>query len=307
MFTRKVFILILVALLVLSVGSCTPKKVYSPVDVPPQTKNLETVEQSIRDTSESIDESADSIDKEIQGARTDSEKIESPKSLIAILSEYYDNVNFETTHLRELSDELDKSRLLLQESTSKVSQLETGVLTLKDEYNKILKEKEKLEKEKSDRFVDMLAWVGIVGVIGLGACVAVGVMGRIDIALAGAALFGTFIAVAIFVKMFMLWIGIGVGILVLSLIGYMLYKFINKSKELSHLDKVSEELISTVEVNKTAMTPEARQKMFGSGPTPGQIDIIQSKDTKNYVKEKKSQGQIKLATKPEAESIQKKT
>jgi ABC-type oligopeptide transport system substrate-binding subunit len=160
---------------------------------------------------------------------------------------------------------------------------EDNLKNAKEYKKKIIEQTEeitKLKNENTKMIQNMLAWVSVLCVIGIGISLLIGFVLRTPVAFLVASGCAATLGVSIAVTIYMKSIGLvaiicmGVGLLVASV--YVIMQIINR-------DKVVKDLVDTNEIAKQNLTAENKKKVFGGDDKPGLVEEIQSPITKQFV------------------------
>ena len=261
------------------------------IDAPPERPSLVDegelagqIAEDLGGVAENVGESADSIDRHAN----DIEAATPPESRPAIKPSL-DGIGQETDELRQAESEVRRLE-------GRVTDLQGDLVTEQErvknwtdyaseaeaENAKLLDQIRELRDKNAQQFKQMLAWIGVVSVAGIGVCLVLAIWTRSKVAIAVAVGFAATLATSIAVTMFMKEIAlvtiIVLGTAFLGVIGYVGWQFFASRK-------MEEELVHTGELAKQYLPLEAREKLFGYGAEPGKVDEIQSKVTKERVKQ----------------------
>jgi hypothetical protein len=260
---------LLTGVLVVSCTNTTPKMLPDPL------KPIDAVSKTTADVSKGMGTVADNIDKHVVEVRK-----ATPAPLVPKIGPQLDGINTETGTLRTLRGQLDGTQ-------TELTQAKDDVNSLTDLNTKQAADIKKLTDEKNSALRNLMIWVILLSVVGVGvsgALVYTGQMWGISIG------FGCLITLglAIFITQYSMWFAIGAVVLLLGGLGYVAYQlFIRK--------KTATQLVQTVEANKMAMSVPARLHLFGNGGIPGHVDLIQSATTKEFVQKVRSGNKVHLA------------
>lgn len=271
------------------------RQAREPVETPDLTQERDSVERdaaTIGGLADSVDESADVIDSETDAVRGAVD----PDTGSAIEPNLH-NINNETRALRDDSAELRRVQNSLEETKNalsdeqrKVDKLESAARTSLAEIESLKDENADLRSKASQIFKEKMAWIGVISVFGIGACIILAFLTRSMTATLIAIGFVITLGVSIAVSLYMsaiAWITIAVaGVAVAGVLGYMGYNTFVQNKSV-------DELVQTGEVTKNYLSQEARDYIFGRGAEPGVADQVQSKDTKKLVRQIRSYNGVK--------------
>lgn len=230
-----------------------------------------------------VGESAEAIDRHAHTIRNSTV----PENL-PIISPSLDGISSETQELIIAQAEIirlqGQTNDLQTDLTAEQNKVENWTKYASDAESKnikLIEENRQLRDKNAQQFKQMLAWIGVVSVAGIGVCLALALWTKSKVAIAVAVGFGLTLATSIAVTMFMKEIAfvtiIVLGVAFLGVIGYVGWQFFTARK-------TEEELVHTGELAKQYLPTEAREKLFGHGAEPGTVDAIQGTITKQRVK-----------------------
>jgi hypothetical protein len=259
-------------LMTLIVGCVTAKEFEA--SPKPQIENVLEVNRSV---GEGVGQAAQTIDQHVD--EVDSKTERSPEIRTDILPNL-SGIRVETGNLREMQGRLQATEAELESAIELSNDLEGSLVDLR-------KKNAELQEENKSFLRKLTAMVIVLSIVGVGAAAAMLWTGNKLGITVGVMSLAT-LATALIVTQYALWFAIGGGVLVLAGLAYVAYELWNRNR-------VSEELVATVEANKMAMRDEARQFLFGNGPIKGHINMIQSSTTQKFVDNVKRRGKVKKA------------
>jgi hypothetical protein len=288
---------ILAALLIFStisfcVASCqTSNRSGNSKNAPPSVPNIEQPRKGVKEsaievgsTATNIATHADKIDKHtteietkappdvrteiqpsIEGIRTETNGLRDDKATLVATQKNLENVE---EQLKIEEENVNKWITYAQNADSANANLRDEVAKLKD--------------ENAATFKRMMAYLAVVCTAGIGICMVVAFFGRSKLAIAIAVGFGITLAISTAITLYMKAIAlvtiIILGVAFVGVIGYMGWQALKNRK-------IEAELVHTGELTKQYLAPEAREHIFGYGAEPGKVDQIQTKATKERVKQ----------------------
>lgn len=249
--------------------------------VPDPVKPIQSALTTTTNVSKGITKNADSIDQHVIAVRK-----ATPEPLIPQIGPHLDGINHDTDELRGLKGQLDAAQASLVDAKKQAN-------ALQDLSRKQADRIAKLEEEKKSALHQLMVWVILLSVVGVGVAgslVYTGNMWGISLG------FGCLITLglAIFITQYSMWFAIGAAALCVLGLGYVVYQLVIRKK-------AATELVQTVEADKQAMSDPARLHLFGNGAIPGHVDLIQSESTKKFVAKTRSKKGFRLA--PSAKAV----
>lgn len=257
----------------------------NPVDPPDLTddsKRIGEASQDVFDISDSVGNSAEAISGETQNIRTLTNDDPTIEPSVSNIENEAESLRDDSEQLAVIGDRLKRTQQDLESEQSKVDELENAAEASRGEIDRLQKENDELKSEASQLFKSKMAWIGVVSVFGIGASIILAFVTRSMTATMVAIGFVVTLGVSIAVSLYMsyiAWITIVVaGVSVLAVLGYLGWGIFSQNKTM-------DELIQTGEVTKNYLSQEARDHIFGRGAEPGIADQVQSKHTKDRVKQ----------------------
>ena len=262
----------------------------SPVQAPVNSKpQIDQVSQTNTTVAAGIGKSADNIDHAVTDAQS-----KTPSSIKPVLAPDFTSITTETGNLRTMQGQLDSTLGELKQANDANTQNQK---TIADQKTQI----DKLTADKKSALQQALMWLILLSVVALGIAGALIYAGNVWGISVGIGAVIT-LAVSIFIASYTVYLAIGGGILLLGGCGFVIWQIYQRNKQVkaattvnTALKTTGRELVQTVEAIKMAMSPEARHYMFGNGPVNGHIDILQSPETKQFVRTTRKMEEIKLA------------
>jgi ABC-type multidrug transport system fused ATPase/permease subunit len=203
------------------------------------------------------------IDPDIKGIKNETKEMRSDSSEMKVLAQ----------KLEQISSDLAKEQKKIDASEKNAKEYKKKIIEQTEEITK-------LKNENTKMIQNMLAWVSVLCVIGIGISLLIGFVLRTPVAFLVASGCAATLGVSIAVTIYMKSIGLvaiicmGVGLLVASV--YVIMQIINR-------DKVVKDLVDTNEIAKQNLTAENKKKVFGGDDKPGLVEEIQSPITKQFV------------------------
>ncbi len=267
--------------------SCQGPKVDNTVRVPPPTPDIHEIGNGIQ-------QQRDALDKTTNDIRTNTEDgiKKTPPAVSPILLPHWTSI-LKATGVQEQivkNLEIEKARADAAEELSKryEKQYSDEVVAHNEEIEKRKAAEDNTTKELRQKYT---AYSGILFFLMIGCALAAvfSPQGKALFTYASLAC-AAGCAAAIFVVQSVAlipWIVGGLALIVLCLFAYRFWKASNTEKTLNSNqnlhEKITKELVGTVEALKPMMTIEGRRKMLGDGPIPGLVRTIQSEDTRKLV------------------------
>lgn len=247
----------------------------TPAPIPSPGPSLDNGTAAAKNVKDGMGKVADNIDKHVGTVRQNTPEAARPKvepSLTGITSE--------TANLRELRGKLDGA-------ITDLASAKTEVDKLTKLNGDLVTENQKLKDEIKDQTTKAMIRLMVLCVIGIGVSAALLFTGN-KLGMAIGVGCSVSLGCAVLIAKYSLFFAIGAGALLivgLGVLGYELWK----------RHKVSEELVQSGELMKMGMRPPVRHYLLGNGAVPGQVDIVQSKATKDFVKKTRKAAKIRLA------------
>jgi hypothetical protein len=203
-----------------------------------------------------------------------------PVATISQISPQLDGINTETGNLRVLQGKLTGVQTDLTTAN-------TQIKTLQDSDTTLTNQVKTLTDEKNSAIHNLMIWVILFSVVGVGVAAALVFEGNTWGISFG---FGCLVTLglSIFITQYAMWFAIAAAVLCLGGIGYIVYQRLTDKK-------VGTQLVQTNESAKMGLPDAFRYSLFGNGPIPGHVDVIQSPCTKRFVDKLRSSNRIKLA------------
>jgi hypothetical protein len=256
----------------------------------PQVRpHIENAQKTTTEVVSGLGEATDRIDKHVESAEK-----KTPPAVLPTLLPDFTGIRNETGNIREMQTKLDGALKELDTATGESKKLE-------GQKTQLAKQVETLTEEKNSALRHIFNLLIILSVVGCGiAGVMVYTGNKFGITLGVGAVITLF--VSIFISAHMMWFIIGGGVMLLLGAAVLVFEFWKRRKanlqtegEKNKLEKVGTELVATIEANKMAMRDEARHYIFGNGALPGHVDIIQSPETKHFVRAARETNKVRLA------------
>ena len=232
--------------------------------------------------------------KSIKELATEGKK-NTPPAAATVLTPYWDGIWFKADKQELIIASLQRSNQDLDVTKTKVDKLtefSQGETTRADAEKTRADKAEASLADALTKKLHLLIVFGVVGVAGGVALILSGyksgwIVGGGSIALVAASIITSFAAKAAEVVMPYVLGGVG-----LTVIGFVVWYFINRKKEVVQAQQVvnklklaTVELLKTNETAKQLMTDSNRKRMFGDGVLPGMASVIQSHETQKLVSE----------------------
>lgn len=301
-------IIILAAVITMFSCQTQPSTTTPPLTNPPSAdfkSAVDSFHQAATDTgtaSKNFQDTTHNIESAATQGRKDTPPVAKP-----ILDPHWDAIMSEAGKQEGLIKNLDglQSRLTTAETATKASEdnaknwenkYRTDMQAWTDKYNTehaaLLKAESSATKELRAKYT----WISIACFAALVICITLGISGfgggqLSGIALGGAAAsaIGLVIAIALIQTVALIpWI---VGGIALVGAGLVVYQIVVKNKTITktttaklQLQRVNSELVHTTEAVKPFMTLTGRKAIFGDGPVVGIAHVLQSQETRSFVK-----------------------
>jgi lipopolysaccharide export LptBFGC system permease protein LptF len=277
------FLAILVGFLALFCTSCrTPKPIKLPDPSPAVETAVEITEKSaekLKNVSEEVTKSAKNIKKETQDLDDTLPTEVKPLTTghLRKINKEADSITVNADRVAQVGIQLTTAKKKLEKSQISINKQEKLILKLTEERDKAIAQRDSA-LQKSLMYLVLLGVVliGISGVLiynGNGKAISIAVGGFLLIAIS--------LAISFFIK-YLAIIGIIFAGIVFLIIAYEIYKRQKKHAE------AFDEVVHTNEIVKEKLDDTVRDDIFGSGATPGKVESIQSKDTKELVQASRS-------------------
>lgn len=273
------------------VASCASDKKHTPGTATPSVPNIETPRANIADAAKTVGDTATSVGEHAKNIDQHTTEIETktPTEVRPTVQPNIDSIRKETQGLREDQAELVAVQKKLVDTEAQLKSEQENVAKWiayaqnADAVNKGLRDEiAKLKDENAAEFKRMMGYLAVICASGIGICMVVAFLGRSKTAIAVAVGFGITLAVSAAVTLYLKAIALVtiavLGVAFLGVIAYMGWQALKNKK-------IEEELIQTGELTKQYLPPEAREHIFGYGAEPGKVDQIQTKATKERVKQ----------------------
>jgi hypothetical protein len=261
------------------IGACSH---VSKIDeVPNPTPGIKDVQDDLKKDAASLEEATNIIKKDA----TEGEK-KTPAELKPVLNPHWLSILFQA----------GKQDAIVSDLRSKDQQLVK--ITGESEGLKKFAAQETIRANRAEasladaltKKLYILVLLGVVGVaVGIG-LMFTGYKGGMIVGIVSVALIITALAVSTAAKVMETITPFLVGGIILAAIGYGVWWFIQRKKEVKQLvsdnvklQQVSMELVATAESAKQLMTEAGRKKMYGDGVLIGMAHVIQSKETQKTV------------------------
>ncbi len=291
---NRSLILIVISFLIVLVSGCdsvdkgeTSRKSPIQPSVIEQEKSLADSAKKIGDTSKSIEKKADKIDDYTNNIVTSASQ-----DFREQIDPQVEGIKQETSGLRDdsktlaiVSEELNKTQKELSKKEEQIKVYANYTDKVETDKTKLLARIKELESSNLKLIKDMLAWLTVACVVGIGACLLLGFLFKTPSAYlaAGGLLLTMVLSIGISVYLqYIAWLS--AVIIGLSLVAVLVYI----GFEISKRNKAVAEVVHTGEIAKQYLPESERKKIFGSEVEPGIANQVQSPSTQLLVRKIRS-------------------
>ncbi len=279
----KIILLALISAVMISCESGSRRDLSDITEPPDLNETIASISETVDDLDiaiENLEESEQSIDgyvdqieakvpiesqPEVDGIRAELKEL---RELSSLLTVYRERLVYSELELGKQQDRIERWTKYAKDREEEVAGLKEQIENLRDKNAQSLKEK--------------LAWVIVSSTAGIGLMIVIAFWTRSKFAIMIAIGLGVVIAISLALTLYMKVIAlVTMSVMVAAILAGLIYLVYHLRQE----NKTNDELVQTTEILKQHIPLEDREELFGHGASPGKIDLVQSKSTKNRVKD----------------------
>lgn len=279
----KIHLYIAVIVTLATCAACTTW--FGEPDTNAVDSSITDVSSQLTETSKSVGDSANKVESSAKDIKDEANKIKSKapavKSEVNKIHKDADDILDETTNLKIASASLDQTVRQLATAKQQLESLENKIKAMKLEMAVKDEKIKKMDAEIAASVQTKMWWVIMIG-IGLIAAAAImlynGNTKAIGLGIAGILVIIIAVGLAVYLKTFAI---IGLAFVVMALIAAgVKYREIQTH---AIYERGFRELVHVIEVIKDLLDEETRLRIFGDRMHPGDIEKIQTEETKRLV------------------------
>lgn len=249
--------------------------------------NLEIVRNEIKNNTDDIIDKAEDIKKETSNIDKESYLIESglSHSNAFRIRPHLDSIRESSFNIFEDGNFIIDSANRIKKTDEILKESKKDVVSMEKDIAKAIAQRDKAIEERDSQIRKMLNYLIISCVIGSGLFSVIFFLTRSRIGLVLSISCIVILSIAFFVEAYLSYIAlVGAGFFVL-LIGMLIYYAFQQKRNFEKERNALKEVIHTVEITKYNLPKENKEKLFGDKDNNGVMDIIQSKETMEAIKQ----------------------
>ena len=250
-------------------------------------EDLQSVRDNLKENTDNITLETKNIQKETSNINQETDSIEEkiPLSDISYFGPHLQSIRRSSFNIYESCDSISQSVGNIKETDDILKISQSDISSMERDINIAIRQRDKAIEQRDSQIRKMLNSLIISCIIGAGVFTVIFFLTGSKIGLVLSISCVIIISLAFFVEAYLSYIAlVGAGFFVL-LIGMLIYYAFQQKRNFEKERKALREVIHTVEVTKYNLPKENKEKLFGDKDNNGVMDIIQSKETMEAIKQ----------------------